>query len=119
MGQGAKSAGYWRVNNSPTIKRVAERQRTEQKKNQISAGCARLQQRKNIEFTTSRPAAEAELKPGAERTKNKLADKWGTDKSRPYAQRIISLELLEWPGARRGSSRSPFMHAYPGQAWCA
>jgi hypothetical protein len=31
MGQEAKSTGYWRVNNSPTIKRVAKRQQTEQK----------------------------------------------------------------------------------------
>jgi hypothetical protein len=31
MGQEAKSTGDWRVNNSPTIKRVAKRQRTKQK----------------------------------------------------------------------------------------
>jgi hypothetical protein len=55
-----------------------------------------------------RPTAEAELTLGAESTKNKLADKWGTDKSRRYAQQVISAESLEWPGARRGSSRNPF-----------
>jgi hypothetical protein len=44
---------------------------------------------------------------GAERTKNKLADTWKTDKSRPYAQQVISAESLEWPVARCGSSRSP------------
>jgi hypothetical protein len=31
MGQGAKATGNWRVNNSLTIKRVAERQQTKQK----------------------------------------------------------------------------------------
>jgi hypothetical protein len=31
MGQEAKSTGYWRVKNSPTIKRVAKRQQTKQK----------------------------------------------------------------------------------------
>jgi hypothetical protein len=31
MGQEAKSSGYWRVNNSPTLKRVAKRQQTKQK----------------------------------------------------------------------------------------
>jgi hypothetical protein len=73
----------------------------------MSAGCTRLQQRKNNEPASIQPAAEAELTLGAERTKNKLADTWGTDKSRPYAQQGISAESLEWPGARRGSSWSP------------
>jgi hypothetical protein len=31
IGQEAKSTGYWRVNNSPTIKRVAKRQQSKQK----------------------------------------------------------------------------------------
>jgi hypothetical protein len=31
MGQESKSTGYWRVNNSPTITRVAKRQQTKQK----------------------------------------------------------------------------------------
>jgi hypothetical protein len=43
-----------------------------------------------------------------EEPKNNLADKWGTDKTRPYAQQVISAESLGWPGARRGSSRNPF-----------
>jgi hypothetical protein len=78
----------------------------------MSAGCTRLQQRNNNEPATIQPAAEAELALRGESTKeNKLADKWGTDKSWPDAQHDISAGSLEWPGARRGSSRSLF-------AWC-
>jgi hypothetical protein len=90
------------------MKHVAKRQQTNQK-SQILAGCSRLQQRTTKEPTTSQRAAEAELKLGAERTKNKLTNKRGTAESRPRAQQVISAESLEWHEARHGSSGNPFV----------
>jgi hypothetical protein len=97
MGQEPKSTGNWRVDNIPIVKRVASANDSE---SQMSAGCTRLQQHKKKEPATSQRAAEAELTLGAERTKNKLPDNWGTDKSQPRAQQVMSAESLEWHAPR-------------------
>jgi hypothetical protein len=89
MGQEAKSTGNYRDKNRPIIKReqgMLQQAKWQHNRKPMPAGCTSPQQRKNKEPTTSERAAEAELKLGAARTKSKLADKRGTDKSRPRAE---------------------------------
>jgi hypothetical protein len=67
----------------------------------MSAGCTRLQQRLNNEFTTSQPAAEAELNPGAERTKTN----WPTSgaQTSPGLMRNRSSVQNLWSGLGRAT----------------